>query len=136
MRYGNPSLDEIDCLTRLLICIVQSSVSQTVCRGTMMCCGKFAGVPWFAPSPFQVLFVVTNFLRKLRKCCHYKSRQKSNGFFWKSTPFVAASRDFRRSLPRKVVIFKKIKKRSLPFSLSPVMPLDINWNRFERLMSR
>ena len=51
-------------------------------------------------------------------------------FFWKSAPLGAASRDFRRLWPRKVVISKKI-KRSLPFSLSLVVLLDINWNRFQ-----
>ena len=53
--------------------------------------------------------------------------ERRNDFvFWKSPRFGAASRDFRRSWPRKVAISKKIKKRSLLFSLSPVMLLDIN----------
>ena len=42
---------------------IYGNVSQTVCRGDLQ-------VPWCATSLFKMLCADTNFLPKLRKCCH------------------------------------------------------------------
>ena len=102
---------------------------------------------WCTASIFKVLHVDTNFLPKLRKCCHLvmvdfcrKSRVafqvssiEMKTFFWRLAPFWVPSRDSRRSLPREMMISKK---KAAPFSLSSAMPLNINWNRFQWLVGR
>ena len=81
---------------------------------------------------FQNAFCRYKFFAQIKKTLPlWVTARKVMICFWKSAPFGAASRDFRRSWSRKVVISKKLTKRSLPFSLSPVMPLNINWNRFQ-----
>ena len=76
-----------------------------------------------AASFFKVLYADTNFLPKLKKCCHevmadncYKSRVALHlpvtakevmtffVFFWISAPFRASSHNFRKELPGEVVI--------------------------------
>ena len=81
---------------------------------------------------FQNAFCCYKFSAKIEKTLSLRVTEREvMTLFLKSASFGAASRDFRRSWPRKVVISKKIKKRSLPFSLLPVMLLDIKWNRFQ-----
>ena len=74
-----------------------------------------------------MLLVDTSVLPKLRKCCHEvtadlcrKSQvalQDSSievvTFFLKSASFRVPSRDFRKSLPKEMMIFQKKKKISI-----------------------
>ena len=92
--------------------------------------GRFAGVPRVVLSAFCCY----KFSAKIEKVLPLQvTAKKVMTFFWKSAPFGTVSRDFQRSFPRKVVISNR---SSSPFSLSPVMPLDINWNRFQYLVCR
>ena len=58
---------------------IYSDFSQTVRRG------RFERVLWCAASLFKVLCTDTNFLPKMRKCCHEII------FHWRSAPFWATS---------------------------------------------
>ena len=108
---------------KVLMSILYSSASQTVCLG------RFAGVPRANSKSVLLLQIFCQNRENATITGH--GERFNNLFFWKSATYGAASRDFWGSWPRKVLISKKIKKRSLSFSLSPVMLLDINWNRFQ-----
>ena len=102
-----------------------------------MCRGRFAGVPWCAASIFKVLLVDTSFLPKLRKCCHEltvdlcsKSRVAFQVSSIKMMTFFEIS-TISGSISRLLEIVARRdndlqKERSALFSLSSVMPLDIN----------
>ena len=66
-------------------------------------------VLWCAASLFKVL--CTNFLPKLKKCCHEII------FFWRSAPFRATSHDLRRLLPEEVMTSKYCRSPSIGIDL-------------------
>ena len=86
---------------------------------------RFAGVTCCATSLFKVLYIITNFLRKARKCCHgkmvdkcYKSRVALHLqftakevmtfflFLCRSAPFRTTSHYFRKSLLIEVIAYR------------------------------
>ena len=91
--------------------LLYSSVSQTACRGSLVCRGRFSDV--------SRLNIYTSFQLKLNKCCH---------------EVMVDNVGDRVMLLEKVVISRK--KRSLPFSLSSVMLFAIKMNRFMWLVCR